>query len=201
MREYTVIPVSGNINWDGVPALASDVPCWLPDAGISMTTKLCYDSENLYVLQACTEKNILARFTGSTDSVCNDSCMELFFAPVEGDRRYINFETNPNGALYVAIGEGRYDRIRLLALGPKEVFEIQTERTEKGWTAQYRIPVSFLRTLFYGFSGFKRGMVIMANAYKCGDETVIPHYLAWNPVKCSVPDFHRSCDFGKLILG
>ena len=39
-----------------------------------------------------------------------------------------------------------------------------------------------------------------ANFYKCGDETQKPHYLSWNPVKTSKPDFHRPEYFGKLIF-
>ena len=39
-----------------------------------------------------------------------------------------------------------------------------------------------------------------ANLYKCGDATVIPHYLTWNRVEVTDIDFHLPEFFGKLIL-
>ena len=57
----------------------------------------------------------------------------------------------------------------------------------------------FLRALFPGYE-LVSGTVIRANCYKCGDLTVKPHYLSWNPVVNPTPDFHRSCDFGAMIL-
>ena len=41
---------------------------------------------------------------------------------------------------------------------------------------------------------------IQANFYKCGEETAHPHYLSWNPIKTSRPDFHRPEYFGELKL-
>ena len=43
-------------------------------------------------------------------------------------------------------------------------------------------------------------MEMRANCYKCGDCTVQPHYLAWNPPTSENPDFHRPQDFGALIF-
>ena len=42
--------------------------------------------------------------------------------------------------------------------------------------------------------------MICGNFYKCGDETVQPHYYSWNPVELVDPDFHRSEFFGKLYF-
>ena len=41
---------------------------------------------------------------------------------------------------------------------------------------------------------------VRANFYKCGDKTAHPHFLSWNPVVSSKPDFHRPECFGELIL-
>ncbi len=59
--------------------------------------------------------------------------------------------------------------------------------------------VSWTGALFPGYA-LAPGTVIRANCYKCGDLTEKEHYLSWNPVDHPTPDFHRSCDFGAMIL-
>ena len=68
-------------------------------------------------------------------------------------------------------------------------------RTADGWEASWSIPLAFLRQFCpeAAFAGEWR-----ANVYKCGDRTVRPHYLSWNPVASDTPDFHRPQDFGVL---
>ena len=41
---------------------------------------------------------------------------------------------------------------------------------------------------------------LLANFYKCGDKTAVPHFLSWNPVEVPSPDFHRPEFFGELII-
>ena len=200
MKEYKIVRTEGKINWELIPALKAELQPWQKVEGIAMEQKLCCNEEGLHVYQLCTEKNIRAEVTEEFGQVCNDSCMEFFFAPVSGDERYINFEINPNGSLCLGIGLGRADRIRLMPKDPKELFKIETGRTDDGWFVRYTIPNEFIRTLFYGFKGFEAGMEIGANVYKCGNLTALPHYLTWNPMSCPKPDYHRSCDFGRMII-
>jgi len=42
------------------------------------------------------------------------------------------------------------------------------------------------------------GVKARANFYKCGDKLKNPHFLSWNPVRISKPDFHRPEFFGSL---
>ena len=58
----------------------------------------------------------------------------------------------------------------------------------------------FVRRFFPEFE-LRRGLRLRGNFYKCGDATVQPHYLAWNPVTSAVPAFHRPEDFGVIELG
>ena len=59
---------------------------------------------------------------------------------------------------------------------------------------------SFLSFFFPDFRA-ESGAEMRANFYKCGDKTVTPHYLAWNPIHTPAPAFHRPQDFGRLIFG
>ena len=125
--------------------------------------------------------------------------MEFFFSPCPADGRYLNFEVNPNGCLHLGFGHGRHDSMRLLLKKADERFGIKTARTADGWELTYRIPLEFLRC-FYPELELKSGLTMTANCYKCGDCTVNPHFLAWNPPASETPDFHRPQDFGKLIF-
>ena len=75
----------------------------------------------------------------------------------------------------------------------------KAEKTESGWELNYAIPAAFLRRFFPEFRA-ESGAMICGNFYKCGDETVQPHYYSWNPVELVDPDFHRSEFFGKLYF-
>ena len=81
-----------------------------------------------------------------------------------------------------------------------EIWWVQVEFTEGGWAISYCVPVSFLHRFFPEFEA-KEGAVLHANLYKCGDKTVKPHYLSWNPIELEDPAFHCPEYFGELVLG
>lgn len=199
MRTYTIKRIFGAPDWAEVPALQVDQHLWLESDHIAMQAQICYDDEALYVRMTAVEPRIRAEYDAPLSMVCEDSCMELFFCPDAEDDRYINFEMNPNCRTYIGVGSGRADNVRLAPTDEDSLFQKQAARTADGWQVSYRIPVSFLRALFPGYA-LTSGAVIRANCYKCGDLTVKPHYLSWNPVENPTPDFHRSCDFGIMIL-
>lgn len=76
----------------------------------------------------------------------------------------------------------------------------RTRRTDGGWEVGYRVTAEFVRRFFPEFE-LRRGLRLRGNFYKCGDATVQPHYLAWNPVTSETPAFHRPEDFGEIVLG
>ena len=172
---------------------------WLPDVGIRMTAQLCYDGSGLYIRQRAWEQNLRMEETEPLGSICQDSCMEFFFMP-EGDDRYLNFEWNLNGCLCLGIGRGRNDRIRLVPQKPEELFAFHSETDAGGWHLEYRIPLDFLHE-FYPSMELRPGLCLRANCFKCGDLTKQEHYLSWNIVTSAAPDYHRPCDFGKMVFG
>ena len=200
MRTYTITPVSGTPDWSRIPALEVDQHLWLPSEEIAMTVQICYDEHGFYVHMKAKEADVRAEYTAPLSLVHKDSCMEWFFCPVEADPRYINVEMNPNGCAFIGISTCRADNVRLCSMYEEELFQKKTARTDDGWEIFYTVPVSFLRVFFPGYTP-TAGMVIRANCYKCGDLTAVEHYLSWNPVTSAEPDFHRSCDFGRMILG
>ena len=194
--EYTVARVA-EVNWNDIKAVELVHQPWLEPCDIKAKAQLCHDGENLYVRMEAEEKNIRALETRQHEAVCVDSCLEFFFAPLAGDRRYFNFEVNLLGNLYVGFGAERPTRVRQIVRNRDEMFAPKPFRTEKGWGIEYRIPLHYVQLYMpdAAYAGEAAG-----NFYKCGDLTEKPHYLAWAPLTSEKPDYHRRGDFGRLIF-
>ena len=124
MRSYTVTPLHTEVPaWEEIPALQVDNVLWLPDSGVRMTQQLCYDAKYLYVRQQAWEQRIRAQRTGYLQQVCEDSCMEFFFAPL-GEERYFNLEINPNGCVRLGFGTAEGPRTQLV---PRDKVNINYE--------------------------------------------------------------------------
>ena len=148
-----------------------------------------------------TEEDVKALFTEDNSPVHRDSCVEFFIAP--GDGTYFNFEFNPRGVAYAARGRRRENS---KPLSIEEVALIRRFSSLEGkplppqgcsgsWTLTIVIPL----TLFSGTSLEQPGgKSFRANFYKCGDETIQPHFITWNHVGTKEPDFHRPEYFGCL---
>lgn len=199
MKTWEVPKIAGAPDWETIPAAAIDSRHWTPPVDIGASAQICYDEAALYLRLSAREREIRAEHTGPLGMPCEDSCLEFFFSPMEGDSRYFNIEFNPNGCLYLGMGSGLGDLTRLLPEG-EDLFDARPQRTEAGWEISYRVPASFVRRFFPAFS-LTPEKRIRANFYKCGDLTPREHYFSWNPMTCDTPAFHRPCDFGLLILG
>lgn len=184
-------------DWAVVPAVELKHTGWLEACPIEAKAQACCDGENLWVRMEAKETPIRATLTGKLDAVCTDSCLEFFLAPRVEDARYLNFEFNPLGTLYLGFGGERATRVRQIVKDAEKTFCPSPFLTEEGWGIKFRIPLSFLRIYFPEIS-FRGEM--HCNFYKCGDLTEVPHYLAWAPLSSETPDYHRRQDFGILRI-
>ena len=198
MKHYEVTRISGQPDWDKIPVAPIDQYLWSDVRSIIPSAQMAWDSDALYVRLQAIEPHILARFTGTLDEVCKDSCLEFFFCPQKGDR-YFNFEFNPNGSAYVGYGRPGAARCRLHRGNFKEILQIKTFEIPGGWGVELRIPVSFIEIFVPGFA-LTSGMTMQANFFKCGDETQQEHYMSWNPVEVPAPNFHLPEYFGEITL-
>ena len=170
-----------------------------PVPGIRAFAQLLWDEEAFYVRLFAEEKAIRAEERGLLGMPCEDSCLEFFFAPCPPDRRYFNFEFNPNACLYLGIGSCIWDLTRLVPADPDGLFSPRVRMTADGWEISYRVPFSFVRRFFPDFRP-KPGMTLRGNFYKCGDLTEREHFLSWNPISVTPVSFHRPDDFGEFVL-
>ncbi len=167
---------------------------YLPDSRF----KIVFDeTKGFYARLWSYEKNPRVTYTEPGGEVCEDSCLELFlnFAP-QKTTSFINFEMNACGAYLFGIGPDRYERGDLaLKVMPTVSARILDDR----WEVTLFIPLESIEEV-YGKCDFKSGYVIRGNAFKCGDLTESPHWLAWSPMNPDVVDFHRSDRFGTLLI-
>lgn len=125
--------------------------------------------------------------------------MEFFFRPVDGDIRYFNLEINPNAQIYLGFGPNMPELVRLALQDENALLQKRANYTDDGWEVFFTFPVSVIRVFFPGYE-LKSGMKIYANCYKCGDETVHPHFIAWNKIENDIVDFHQPEHFGLMVL-
>lgn len=190
-----LVPRTAGADWSVPERAALAHTGWLPPCSVAARFQACHDGERLYLRLEAEEEPVRATLAGPLEQVCRDSCLEFFFAP-DGGARYFNFELNPLGTLYLGFGEKRPARVRQL---PKDLaqFHIEPFTTPRGWGVAFAVPAAFVRLYFPAFTLSGEAA---ANLYKCGDDTPVPHYLAWSPLSSPTPDFHRRQDFGRLIF-
>ena len=199
MREYVIKKVTGAPNWDAVPALDVDNYQWCDPLDIQMKAQICYDETGLHVHLRAWERNIRAELTQPMSMVCEDSCMEFFFRPTDGDMRYFNLEINPNGQTYIGFGPNMAQLVRLALQEEDTLLQKKWNYSDGGWEVFFTFPVSVIRVFFPGYE-LTSGMKIYANSYKCGDETVQPHFISWNKIENDIADFHQPEHFGLMVL-
>ncbi len=197
MKRYTIVKTNGMPDWDNIPAVQIDVERVKTDHGITAQAQLCWDEAGIYVRLCAKEKNIRAELTEKLDPIWQDSCLEFFFRPTE-DLHYFNIEFNANCALCLGYGTGKEDLTRLVVWNHMKLFTPEVIRTDDGWEITYIVPFEFVRRFFRDFTP-KSGLKMYGNFYKCGDKTLQPHYMRWNPIP-EGRSFHSPEDFGSLIL-
>lgn len=194
--------------WENVGKAEIDCYPWDRNGYMPKTeARVVYTEKGFHILMTSYESKILGTWENFNDPVCRDSCMEFFFMPdPANDKRYLNFEMNPLGTLYLGLGKDRFDRSKIADVD-LEMFNIGHSVTKESikdfsgpsWSVRYFIPFSFIER-FFGNLDFKPGKVMFGNFYKCAEDTDLPHFGSWNFVRNETPDFHRPECFGRLVL-
>lgn len=207
MKDYLIKKIAsgywmGEAAWAGIPAaLIEDYP-WRGNYRPHAQAQLAYtgDAFVLYMQALEEEFNMRAEAEeGYCEWVFLDSCMEFFLMPFpDEDKRYLNFEANPNGAFLLGIGEGK--ERKFLTGKPLEDLRLKAffERAKPGfmrWGFMLELKFAMIADIF-GRCIVPGSAHLRGNFYKCGDRTAKPHYGVWNSIRHIVPEFHRPNDFG-----
>lgn len=163
------------------------------------TVELSYDDDGFEVHFMTNETSLRMTETKNNTDIYCDSCMELYaqFVP-ESDLSYINFEINPNAAVFCSKSTCR-ENSKLIESDIIDTFGARTKVGDAGWEAWINIPINFIKKEFPSYE-HKNGAAIKANFYKCGDKTGHIHFGCWKNIRWSEPDFHRPEFFGEIIL-
>ncbi len=201
MQEAVITRCSGMPDWEKIPSL--NICRGLTDEKTDVRAKaqIAYDDRALYLHLSAVESEIRAVQEGLLGNPCEDSCLEFFFCPREGDLRYFNFEYNPKACMYLGFAGSIETLTRLLPDQDDEnanTFAPEVNFTADGWEVTYEIPYTFIRRFFPEFAPAP-GKTMRANFYKCAELTTAPHFLCWNPItregRCL---FHTPEEFGLL---
>ncbi len=195
-KTYTVDYVKGPITkdvWKKIKAVSLHSPWKQYYGGYKTKAKLFHTDQAIYINIKTTETEILSKRTTRNSLVCVESCMELFLAPSEQDKRYFNFEINAKGTLFSGLCTCQENITKLK--DDIRIFDIKTVVTDKGWELFFKVPFWFIKKYFNQISPVMRG-----NLYKCAEQTSHPHFFIWSNIVSKTPDFHSPQFFGELKL-
>ncbi len=198
MNYYKIKKVESQIDWRAVDCLEMGCRYLDTPAEIRAFAQICYNEEGIQVHLWSENDDVRAVEKGPLGAPYEDSCLEFFFAPMEGDIRYFNIEFNSNLCLYLGLGRCMEDHTRFIheAEGV-ELLSPKASLTETGWEIHYTVPYKFIRRFFPDFE-ITAGKRIRANCFKCADLTTPANYLSWNPVEPEPFSFHKPECFGLM---
>ncbi|MCY4561354.1 MAG: carbohydrate-binding family 9-like protein [Flavobacteriaceae bacterium] len=191
VNQYTQPTKIDLINWKEFP--------YKPDVEF----QLAYTNDYLLLVFQAREQHVLAKKTQTNSRTHHDSCVE-FFVSFGNDPNYYNFEFNPIGTVHLAYGSGLKNREFIDptlihqyisaqgSLGSKPL-EIKAQNT------MWSLSVLIKKEVFHYHPNLQFDQLkASGNFYKCGDQTIEPHFLSWNKVSTKSPSFHQPNYFGIL---
>jgi len=149
-------------------------------------------------LHYCVENDFVrAVCRNDQEPVWQDSCVEFF---IGHNDFYRNFEFNSLGVCLSAFGAVRNERkplekedmSQILRFPSLNIENLPCDNVSSDWSLTVAIPLSLI--------GVKPGDQFVANFYKCGDYTKVPHYISWSAIDTPTPDFHQPAYFALAEL-
>lgn len=165
------------------------------------TVTLGHSGEALYLSFYSRGVGLLCKGREDGAKVHKDCCLEAFLQ-VPGRETYYNLEFNACG---VCDATERKSRSESEPFTPEEYAAIKRYSSVREWpdaTKQEEVK-EVIVTVRVPFGLLKLTDVpqkLLANFYKCGDETIVPHFCTWAPVGTVSPDFHQPAYFRPLYL-
>lgn len=215
IKKYPSIPEFTPEAWDGIAAVKLD--CFRPESSShrpETTACAIHDGKGMAVFFEVNDRFIRLKNSRHNQPVCEDSCVEFFFAPFSNTENidYFNFECSASGVMLCGrimgrrLPDGSFENFRLideencrdirmnaLLSGPLE--EEITRETK--WHLGLYIPFDFFRRQTEREILFS-GRAFRGNFYKCADRSSHPHWGSWSPV--NELNFHMPECFGELIF-
>lgn len=163
---------------------------------------MAHSGDCIFIKFYVVEKYVQAIYRQTNEPVYKDSCVEFFIA-LDNGNDYYNFEFNCIGTCKAGFGtKNRQNRDFL----PNEIIDqinrqalIRTGKNNPGGLTNWELTIAIpLEVFCYNKLLSFKGLKSRANFYKCGDNLPEPHFIVWNEIKASEPDFHLPEFFGKI---
>ena len=185
--------------WDEVKEEKLDFSHWGSEAFYNTYFKMCFvKNKGIYVAMRTDETSLRKVCTKTDDPVYEDSCMEFFIAPIEGNDNYINFEISASGAYLSEFGASKIDRVFIKEL-TDFVPKITVKENSDGWSTELFVPCELISDIFkVKFDA--SASTVKGNFYKCGDKTQKVHYSSYNEMTTLPPGFHNPGCFATLCI-
>ena len=189
---------------DALPSYPIDTVNWKEYSyAPSVSFSIAHDENCLYLRYRVEEKCTMARVMEDNGAVWTDSCVEFFIS--FDDTGYYNFEFNCIGTALLAFRKEKplaehaessvLKTILRYSSLPRVNFEEEKASDKNIWSLTVIIP----RTAFFKHRFDSLNEVeAQANFYKCGDDLSMPHFLSWQPISATAPNFHLPEYFGKM---
>ena len=197
MNYYKIKKANQKVDWSLVEPL--EIACKYLDTpdDLKAFAQICYNEEGIQVHLWSENDDVRAVENGPLGAPYEDSCLEFFFAPMEGDVRYFNIEFNSNCCLYLGLGRCMEDHTRLIHDEGAEILSPKAFLTETGWEIFYTVPYKLIHRFFPDFK-ITKGKTMRANCFKCADLTTPANYKSWNFVDSEPLSFHKPECFGLM---
>ncbi|MBR2426612.1 MAG: carbohydrate-binding family 9-like protein [Lentisphaeria bacterium] len=176
--------------------------CFRPNVKL----KVMYDDQNIYGLYCVEDQYIKVTRTGYQQSVCCDSCVEIFLQPQDDEFHYLNFEFSGGTAMLLYnihdLKTKKYDVvpdadcetvIRRSTLPAKVDPEITEPMT---WKFFFQIPIALFVKTGTNVNPSLSGQVWHGNVTKCADECSHPAWMSWQSL--TKLNFHLPECFGEF---
>ncbi len=189
--------------WHPVPALP---PLTLADgsgpAQQQTTTRVCYDTQALYVRFDCEDQDIWGTYTKRDDPIYDEEVVEVFLSPGKADPvRYYEFEVSPNGVLFDARVYNPTSQRTQLEVDeawdcPGIRWKAGRDAAAKHWWVVMVVPWAAVAPSDHLPSVWR------ANFYRIErPRDALPEFSCWSPTFTEPADFHKPAYFGVLELG
>ncbi len=169
-----------HINWKEFPHL------------IDVQLSIAHNGESLFLYYTVSNEHIRSIYRKDQDPVWQDSCVEFFVKDGEG---YHNFEFNTLGYCLSAFGADRNNRKSLDKNSLEQIHRFPSYNEETLPSEQVLSSWSLLVEIPFSLINLNPGNTFFANFYKCGDRTLVPHYISLAPIGTEKPDFHQPSYF------
>ena len=162
-----------------------------------------YTKESILIKYYVHEKSIRALHSLVNTPVHEDSCLE-FFISFDDSVGYYNLEFNCIGTCLFGHGKEKEHRKMMHEETISKIRRLVViEQAVNGnsnpvyWELVVVIPMeAFVHDNITNL----KGTHCRVNFYKCGDQLPEPHFLAWNDIIATSPDFHLPEFFGNMYF-